>query len=103
VPLIEVVSEPDIRSAQEAVNYVQKLRSIALYTGVSDCKMNEGSLRCDVNLSVHKPGEPFGTRTEMKNLNSFTFIAKAIEYEYRRQVDIIEAGGRIVQATWRYD
>ena len=102
VPLIEVVSEPDIRSAQEAVNYVQKLRSIALYTGVSDCKMNEGSLRCDVNLSVHKPGEPFGTRTEMKNLNSFTFIAKAIEYEYRRQVDAIEAGETIVQETRRY-
>ena len=102
VPLIEVVSEPDIRSAQEAVNYVQKLRSIALYTGVSDCKMNEGSLRCDVNLSVHKPGEPFGTRTEMKNLNSFTFIAKAIEYEYRRQVDAIEAGEAIVQETRRY-
>ncbi len=102
VPLIEVVSEPDIRSAQEAVNYVQKLRSIALYTGVSDCKMNEGSLRCDVNLSVHKPGEPFGTRTEMKNLNSFTFIAKAIEYEYRRQVDTIEAGEAIVQETRRF-
>ena len=102
VPLIEVVSEPDIRSSQEAVNYVQKLRSIALYTGVSDCKMNEGSLRCDVNLSVHKPGEPFGTRTEMKNLNSFTFIAKAIEYEYRRQVDAIEAGEAIVQETRRY-
>lgn len=102
VPLIEVVSEPDIRSAQEAVNYVQKLRSIALYTGVSDCKMNEGSLRCDVNLSVHKPGEPFGTRTEMKNLNSFTFIAKAIEYEYRRQVDAIEAGEAVVQETRRY-
>ncbi len=102
VPLIEVVSEPDIRSAQEAVNYVQKLRSIALYTGVSDCKMNEGSLRCDVNLSVHKPGEPFGTRTEMKNLNSFTFIAKAIEYEYRRQVDAIEAGETIVQETRRF-
>lgn len=102
VPLIEVVSEPDIRSSQEAVNYVQKLRSIALYTGVSDCKMNEGSLRCDVNLSVHKPGEPFGTRTEMKNLNSFTFIAKAIEYEYRRQVDAIEAGETIVQETRRF-
>ncbi len=102
VPLIEVVSEPDIRSAQEAVNYVKKLRSIALYTGVSDCKMNEGSLRCDVNLSVHKPGEPFGTRTEMKNLNSFTFIAKAIEYEYRRQVDAIEAGEAIVQETRRF-
>ena len=102
VPLIEIVSEPDIRSSQEAVNYVQKLRSIALYTGVSDCKMNEGSLRCDVNLSVHKPGEPFGTRTEMKNLNSFTFIAKAIEYEYRRQVDAIEAGEAIVQETRRF-
>lgn len=103
VPLIEVVSEPDLRSAQEAVQYAQKLRSIALYTGISNCKMNEGNLRCDVNLSVRKKGAPLGTRTEIKNLNSFTFMAKAIEYEYRRQVDIIEAGGRIVQETRRYD
>ena len=71
VPLIEIVSEPDIRSAEEAVAYLRKLRAILTYTGVSDCRMNEGSMRCDVNLSVHRPGEPFGVRTEMKNLNSF--------------------------------
>lgn len=104
VPLIEIVSEPDIRSAEEAKAYLQKLRAIILYTGVSDCKMNEGSLRCDVNLSVRKKGtEAFGTRTEMKNLNSFQFIVKAIEYEYRRQVEAIEAGEKIVQETRRFD
>ncbi len=104
VPLIEIVSEPDIRSAEEAKAYLQKLRAIILYTGVSDCKMQEGSLRCDVNLSVRKAGEEkFGTRTEMKNLNSFQFIVKAIEYEYKRQVDAIEAGERIVQETRRFD
>lgn len=104
VPLIEIVSEPDIRSAEEAVAYMKKLRAIILYTGISDCKMQEGSLRCDVNLSVRKKGEEkFGTRTEMKNLNSFTFIQKAIEYEYKRQVDELEAGGTIVQETRRYD
>ncbi len=104
VPLIEIVSEPDIRSAEEAKAYLQKLRAIILYTGVSDCKMNEGSLRCDVNLSVRKKGtEAFGTRTEMKNLNSFQFIGKAIEYEYKRQVEAIEAGEKIVQETRRFD
>ena len=103
VPLIEIVSEPDIRSAEEAVAYLQKLRATILYTGVSDCRMQEGSLRCDVNLSVHKPGEPFGTRTEMKNLNSFQFIQKAIEYEYKRQVQAIENGEEIVQETRRFD
>lgn len=104
VPLIEIVSEPDIRSAEEAKAYLQKLRAIILYTGVSDCKMNEGSLRCDVNLSVRKKGtEAFGTRTEMKNLNSFQFIVKAIEYEYRRQVEAIESGEKIVQETRRFD
>ncbi len=104
VPLIEIVSEPDIRSAEEAKAYLQKLRAIILYTGVSDCKMQEGSLRCDVNLSVRKAGEEkFGTRTEMKNLNSFQFIVKAIEYEYKRQVDAIEAGEQIVQETRRFD
>lgn len=98
VPLIEIVSEPDIRSAEEAVAYVQKLRSILLYTGVSDCRMQEGSLRCDVNLSVRKKGEKaFGTRTEMKNLNSFQFISKAIEYEFARQVEA-HRGGRIDRA-----
>ncbi|MBQ8552150.1 MAG: Asp-tRNA(Asn)/Glu-tRNA(Gln) amidotransferase subunit GatB [Clostridia bacterium] len=104
VPLIEIVSEPDIRSAEEAVAYVKKLRAVIMYTGVSDCRMNEGSLRCDVNLSVRKKGsEKFGTRTEMKNINSFTFIREAIEYEYKRQVEILEAGGAVVQETRRYD
>lgn len=104
VPLIEIVSEPDIRTAEEAVAYVKKLRAIIMYTGISDCRMNEGSLRCDVNLSVRKKGEEkFGTRTEMKNINSFTFIQKAIEYEYKRQVEAIEAGETIVQETRRYD
>ena len=74
VPLIEIVSEPDIRSAEEAVAYLRKLRAILTYTGVSDCRMNEGSMRCDVNLSVRRPGEPFGVRTEMKNLNSFQSV-----------------------------
>ncbi|MBQ8164189.1 MAG: Asp-tRNA(Asn)/Glu-tRNA(Gln) amidotransferase subunit GatB [Clostridia bacterium] len=104
VPLIEIVSEPDIRSAEEAKAYLQKLRAIILYTGVSDCKMQEGSLRCDVNLSVRKKGtEKFGTRTEMKNINSFAFVVKAIEYEYKRQVEAIEAGETIVQETRRFD
>ena len=104
VPLIEIVSEPDIRSASEAVAYVKKLRAIILYTGISDCKMNEGSLRCDVNLSVRKKGtETFGTRTEMKNLNSFQSIARAIEYEYKRQVEIIESGETVIQETRRFD
>ncbi len=104
VPLIEIVSEPDMRSPEEAVAYLRKLRAIILYTGVSDCKMQEGSLRCDVNLSVRKIGETeFGTRTEMKNLNSFQFIAKAIEYEFKRQVDAVEKGETIVQETRRFD
>ncbi len=102
VPLIEIVSEPDMRSAPEVDAFLKKLRQIILYTGISDCKMNEGSFRCDVNLSVHKLGEPFGTRTEMKNLNSFQFITKAIEYEYRRQVDAIERGEEILRETRRY-
>lgn len=104
VPLIEIVSEPDIRSAEEANAYLQKLRAIILYTGVSDCKMNEGSMRCDVNLSIRKKGETaLGTRTEMKNLNSFQFIMKAIEYEFKRQVEAVEAGEAIVQETRRFD
>jgi len=104
VPLIEIVSEPDIRSAEEAKAYVQKLRAILLYVGVSDCKMNEGSLRCDVNLSVRKKGEKMlGTRTEMKNLNSFVSITKAIENETRRQIKLIETGGSVVQETRRWE
>ena len=104
VPLIEIVSKPDIRSPEEAVAYLRELRSILLYAGVSDCKMNEGSLRCDVNLSVRKKGEAkMGTRCELKNLNSFKFIEKAMEYEYRRQIEVIESGGEIAQETRRFD
>lgn len=103
VPLIEIVSEPDIRTPEEADAYLRKLRTVLRYTGVSDCRMQEGSLRCDVNLSVHKSGEPFGTRTEMKNLNSFVSVTKAIEAEYARQVAAIKAGEIIVQETRRFD
>lgn len=104
VPLIEIVSEPDFRSVEEIKAYLQKLRATILYTGVSDCKMNEGSLRVDVNLSVRKKGEEaFGTRTEMKNLNSFQFISKAVEYEFQRQVEAVEAGEEIIQETRRFD
>lgn len=104
VPLIEIVSEPDIRSAEEAKAYLQKLRAVILYTGISDCKMNEGSFRCDVNLSVRKKGgQKFGTRTEMKNLNSFQSVVRAIAYEYERQVQVLEDGGEIVQETRRFD
>ena len=103
VPLIEIVSEPDIRTPQEADAYLRKLRTILRYTGVSDCRMQEGSLRCDVNLSVHRAGTPFGTRTEMKNLNSFVSVAKAIEAEYARQVEALQAGETICQETRRFD
>ena len=104
VPLIEIVSEPDIRSPEEANAYLEKLRAIILYTGISDCKKNEGSFRCDVNLSVRKKGQKeFGTRTEMKNINSFHYVVQAIEYEYRRQVEVIESGGKVVQETRKFD
>lgn len=103
VPLIEIVSEPDIRSAEEAVGYLRKVRAILTYIGASDCRMNEGSLRCDVNLSIHQPGEPFGVRTEMKNLNSFQSVERAIQAEFERQVAAVEAGEEIVQETRRYD
>ncbi len=104
VPLIEVVSKPDMRSAEEAVAYLRKLRAMARYTGISDGKMNEGSLRCDVNISIRKKGEDaLGTRVELKNLNSFNFIAKAIESEFKRQVAVLEEGGSLVQETRRYD
>ena len=103
VPLIEIVSEPDIRSAEEAEQYLRKLKSILEYIEVSDCKMEEGSLRADINVSVHKKGEPFGQRTEMKNMNSFRSIVRAIEYESNRQIDVIEAGGKISQETLRWD
>ncbi|MBS7525735.1 Asp-tRNA(Asn)/Glu-tRNA(Gln) amidotransferase subunit GatB [Fusibacter paucivorans] len=104
VPLIEIVSEPDLRSADEVKAYLTKLRAILLFADVSDCKMNEGSFRCDVNLSIRKKGElKYGTRTEMKNLNSFAFIAKAIEHETNRQIQLIESGESVVQETRRWD
>lgn len=104
VPLIEIVSEPDIRSAEEAVGYMQTLKSILEYLEICDCKMQEGSLRCDVNLSVRKKGETkFGTRTETKNLNSFKAIARSIEYETERQIKELENGGKIYQETRRWD
>ena len=104
VPLIEIVSEPDMRSAEEVIAYLEKLRLIIQYLGASDCKLQEGSMRADVNLSVREAGqEAFGTRTEMKNLNSFRAIARAIEGEKNRQIDILESGGKVVQETRRWD
>ncbi len=104
VPLIETVSEPDIRSSKEAENYLRKLKSIFEYIEVSDCKMQEGSFRADINLSVRKKGaQEFGTRTEMKNMSSFRSIVRAIEYEADRQIEIIEDGGKIAQETRRWD
>ena len=104
VPLIEIVSEPDMRSAEEVIAYLEKLRLIIQYLGASDCKLNEGSMRADVNLSVREAGtETFGTRTEMKNLNSFKAIARAIESERERQIELIEEGKTVVQETRRWD
>ena len=104
VPLLEIVSEPDFRSAQEVVAYLEKLKATLQYIGVSDCKMQEGSLRADVNISVRPAGQvEFGVRTEMKNMNSFKAVARAIEYESRRQVAVLEAGGRVIQETRRWD
>ena len=104
VPLIEIVSEPDMRSAEEVIAYLEKLRQIIQYLGASDCKLQEGSMRADVNLSVRKVGaEKFGTRTEMKNLNSFKAIAHAIEGERERQIELIEAGRKVIQETRRWD
>ncbi len=104
VPLIEIVSEPDMRSADEVIAYLEKLRLIIQYLGASDCKLQEGSMRADVNLSVREVGaKEFGTRTEMKNLNSFKAIARAIENERERQIDIIESGEKVVQETRRWD
>jgi len=104
VPLIEIVSEPDMRSADEVIAYLEKLRMIIQYLGASDCKLNEGSMRADVNLSVRQKGETeYGTRTEMKNLNSFRAITNAIENETARQIEIIESGERVVQETRRWD
>ena len=104
VPLIEIVSEPDMRSAEEVIAYLEKLRLIIQYLGASDCKLNEGSMRADVNLSVREMGAPeFGTRTEMKNLNSFKAIARAIEGERARQIELIEEGKKVIQETRRWD
>lgn len=104
VPLIEIVSEPDMRNAEEVIAYLEKLRLIIQYLGASDCKLQEGSMRADVNLSVREAGtEKFGTRTEMKNLNSFRAIARAIEGERERQIDLLEAGKEVVQETRRWD
>ncbi|RHP48029.1 Asp-tRNA(Asn)/Glu-tRNA(Gln) amidotransferase subunit GatB [Clostridium sp. AF32-12BH] len=104
VPLIEIVSEPDMRSADEVIAYLEKLRLIIQYLGASDCKLQEGSMRADVNLSVREVGAPeFGTRTEMKNLNSFKAIARAIEGERTRQIELIEDGKKVIQETRRWD
>lgn len=104
VPLIEIVSEPDMRSADEVIAYLETLRQIIQYLGASDCKLQEGSMRADVNLSVREVGaEAFGTRTEMKNLNSFRAITRAIEGERERQIDLLEAGESVVQETRRWD
>lgn len=104
VPLIEIVSEPDLRSSEEVDLYLKKLKAILEYIEVSDCKMQEGSLRADVNVSVRKKGEKeFGTRTEMKNMNSFRSIVRAIDYEAERQIEVLENGGKIDQETLRWD
>jgi aspartyl-tRNA(Asn)/glutamyl-tRNA(Gln) amidotransferase subunit B len=105
VPLLEIVSAPDLRSAEDARAYVSELRAILLATGASDAKMEEGSLRVDANVSVRRPGEPFGTRCEIKNLNSLRSLGRAIDYEVRRQIDLIEAGDKVRQETrhWNED
>jgi aspartyl-tRNA(Asn)/glutamyl-tRNA(Gln) amidotransferase subunit B len=102
-PLLEIVTEPDMRSAAEAVAYAKALHSLVRWIGICDGNMQEGSFRCDANVSVRRPGEPLGTRCEIKNLNSFRFLEKAIEYEARRQVEVIEDGGRIAQETRLFD
>lgn len=103
VPLIEIVSEPDMRSSADAKAYLETIKSILQYIGISDCKMQEGSIRCDINVSVHKKGEPFGTRVEMKNVNTFSGAVRAIEYEADRQIKALEAGETISQETRRWD
>ncbi|MGI9450244.1 MAG: Asp-tRNA(Asn)/Glu-tRNA(Gln) amidotransferase subunit GatB [Geminicoccaceae bacterium] len=103
VALMEIVSEPDIRSSEEAVLYMRKLHSIVRYLGTCDGNMEEGSLRCDANVSVRRPGAELGTRTEIKNLNSMRFVGRAIDYEARRQIELIEAGEEVVQETRLYD
>ncbi|WHY01073.1 Asp-tRNA(Asn)/Glu-tRNA(Gln) amidotransferase subunit GatB [Neobacillus sp. DY30] len=103
-PLVEIVSEPDIRTPDEAYAYLEKLKSIIQYTGVSDCKMEEGSLRCDANISIRPVGQKeFGTKTELKNLNSFNFVRKGLEFEEKRQREVVSNGGKIDQETRRFD
>lgn len=103
VPLIEIVTEPDMHSAEEVTAFLAELKSVLKYTGVSDVKMQEGSLRCDVNLSVAEEGAPLGTRTETKNLNSFRSVARSVAFETRRQIEVIEGGGTVEQETRRFD
>ena len=104
VPLIEIVSEPDIASPDEAYEYLTRLKEIILYTGVSDCNMEEGSLRCDANVSIRPRGQKeFGTKAEVKNVNSFRFIRQALEYEIERHEQVFESGGKIVQETRLYN
>jgi len=103
-PLAEIVSEPDLRSPEEAFEYLTRLKEIILYTGVSDCNMEEGSLRCDANVSIRPRGQKeFGTKTEIKNVNSFRFVRQALEYEIERQIEVLEEGGRITQETRLYN
>ena len=102
-PLLEIVSEPDMRSAAEAIAYAKSIHELVQFLGICDGNMQEGSFRVDVNVSIRRPGEPFGTRTELKNINSFRFVEKAIEYEVDRHIDILESGGSIVQETRLYD
>jgi len=102
-PLVEIVSEPDMRSAEEAVAYAKTLHSLVRWIGICDGNMQEGSFRCDANVSVRRPGGPLGTRAEIKNLNSFRFLEHAIEFEAKRQIDILDDGGKIVQETRLYD
>lgn len=103
VPLIEMVTEPDINSADEALTFLENLKQVLKYIGISDCKMEEGSLRCDVNVSLHEPGTPYGTRTEMKNIASFKAVHRAITYEVKRQEMLLAEGKEIVQETRRWD
>src|SRR5206468_9058765 len=103
-PLIEVVSEPDMRSSDEAYAYATELKQMIQYVGVSDCDMEKGQLRCDANVSIRLRGaEKFGTKAEVKNVNSFRFVKQALEYEIERQVELIESGGKVVQETRLYD
>lgn len=102
-PLLEIVSEPDMRSAQEAVAYARKMHELVQFLDICDGNMQEGSFRVDSNVSIHKPGTPFGTRAELKNINSFRFIEQAIEFEIERQIEIVESGGEVIQETRLYD